>query len=72
MLLTREEEIRIILVSLKTREMKAEDDIRKMKEWAIKSNVELNDYDYYLETKNKLVILDKKIKTYEKLLSNFE
>jgi hypothetical protein len=43
-----------------------------MKEWAIKTNTDLNNYDFYLETKNKLVILDKKIKTYKKLLSNFE
>lgn len=72
MLLTREEEIRIILVSLANREVYEENQIKKMKEWAIKTNTDLNNYDFYLETKNKLVILDKKIKTYEKLLSNFE
>jgi hypothetical protein len=72
MLLTREEEIRIILVSLANREMYEENQINKMKEWAIKTNTDLNNYDFYLETKNKLVILDKKIKTYKKLLSNFE
>jgi hypothetical protein len=72
MLLTREEEIRIILVSLANREMYEEKQILKMKEWAIKTNTDLNNYDFYLETKNKLLILDKKIKTYKKLLSNFE
>lgn len=72
MLLTREEEIRIILVSLQTNEMREEEQIRKMKEWAFKTNNDLTNYDFYQETKNKLIILDKKIKTYQKLLSNFE
>lgn len=72
MLLTRKEEIRIILVSLQTDEMRGEEQIRKMKEWAFKTNNDLTNYALYQETKNKLFILDKKIKTYQKLLSKFE
>jgi hypothetical protein len=68
MLLTRIEEVRIILVSLQNTEMRLENTLSKIETWAVEKNQPLSSEPKYPKYKKELIEIGKKIKTYKKLV----
>ena len=68
MLLTRNEEVKIILTKLKEERLGLSKTLNNMRAWATMSGTNLGEYEPFLGVKADLQILDKKIKNYEESL----
>ncbi len=69
MLLTRTEEVRIILEKLTAKEKRLVNTLATMKTWEIRTRIiDLNHYQPYIETEKELVDLREQIETYKKLV----
>lgn len=67
MLLTRANEIQIILESLEKKKKELIGTISKMRIWGLMSCTDLNNSEHYLSLKLELDILNNNIKDYQKL-----